>query len=122
MKRYHDVKLTDYEGNEREFVMTMATKNIVAFEQIYRELTGDNKATLFNSIEKLQQGDIAVIVSLVSASIHEKVNGIPAKYPFGYDRFDDEFNLLENVDVLMQGLDVVMKDLKINDRGVKKGK
>lgn len=122
MKRYVDVKIVNFEGNEVEYSMSLGTREIIFFEREFKSMSGDNNATLFNSLHLLEQGDLTFIIALVCSTLHEKNNGVINPQPIGFDKFDAEYNLFSNIDAIMKGLEVVMQDLQIKNRGSNKGK
>lgn len=122
MKRYVDVQLVNYEGETKEYSMSLGTREIIAFEREYKSMSGDNKATLFNSLHLLEQGDLTFIIALVCSTLHEKYNGVSNIQPIGFNKFDTEFSLFVNIETIMNALEIVLQDLQIPDRGNNKGK
>lgn len=121
MKTYKNVTLINYEGEAVEMSMCLGAREIMFFEKTYRELSGNKKATLFNSLELLNEGDMGVIISLISSTLHKQNKaGVATKQPLGIDEFDENFDIFKNIEVLMAALEVVMKDIQAD--GQKSGK
>ena len=116
MKKQVNVTLVDYEGNEMEFIQCLGAREILNFEDIYRELTGNDNATLFNSMDKIQRGDMKAILALSIATLH-KVNkqGVADKRPLTFEYFDDTFDLFENLPRMQEGFNTIFKDLKVKE-------
>lgn len=113
MKKYTDVKLINYENQEVVLSMSLGARETMSFQSIYRELT-NTKETLTQALAKLNDGDVDVILALASACLHSKhKNGVTSKQPIGFDKFDDEFPLFQNIDALMAGFEIVMGDLNV---------
>lgn len=116
MKKYFDIDLIDFDGVERPFKMCLGTREILAFEDVYQELTGDKKATLFNSMAKIQNGDLKAIIALSVATLHEvNKQGVMKKQTLTFNYFDDNFDLFENLPRIQEGFEVIFKDLKVKE-------
>lgn len=116
MKKYFDVNLINFEGEEVPFRMALATREIISFEEIYQELTGNKKATLFNSMDKIKSGDLKALIALSLATLH-KVNaqGVMDKRVMTFDEFDNNYDLFENLPRIQNGFEVIFKDLQVKE-------
>ena len=116
MKKYYDVDLINYDGQEVKFKMSLGTREILAFEEVYQELTGKDNVTLFNSMNKIKAGDLKAIIALSVATLHEvNQQGIVKKQPITFNYFDDNFDLFANLPRVQEGFEVIFKDLKIKE-------
>lgn len=113
MKKYAEVTLINYDGEEKLYTMCLGSRELIAFEDIYGELSGTEQ-TLFESMDKIKKGDLKSLMALASATLHETTpQGITKKQPLGFDKFDDEIPLMLNMSAIQEGFQQVMRDLQV---------
>ena len=123
MKKQLDTILVDFEGNEHQFVMQLGTREILKFDELIAEITGNEKANLFNSMQEIQNGDLKTVLALCLATL-KPVNrqGIMDKRGFTFSYFDDNFDLFTNLPRMQENLGVLFKDLQVKEDKADKGK
>lgn len=123
MKKQLDTVLVDFEGNEHQFVMQLGTREILKFDELIAEITGNEKANLFNSMQEIQNGDLKTVLALCLATL-KPVNrqGIMDKRGITFSYFDDNFDLFTNLPRMQENLGVLFKDLQVKEDKEDKGK
>ena len=123
MKKQLDTILVDFEGNEHQFVMQLGTREILKFDELIAEITGNEKANLFNSMQEIQNGDLKTVLALCLATL-KPVNrqGIIDKRGITFSYFDDNFDLFTNLPRMQENLGVLFKDLQVKEDKADKGK
>lgn len=123
MKKQLDTILVDFEGNEHQFVMQLGTREILKFDELIAEITGNEKANLFNSMQEIQNGDLKTVLALCLATL-KPVNrqGIMDKRGITFSYFDDNFDLFINLPRMQENLGVLFKDLQVKEDKEDKGK
>ena len=123
MKKQLDTILVDFEGNEHQFVMQLGTREILKFDELIAEITGNEKANLFNSMQEIQNGDLKTVLALCLATL-KPVNrqGIMDKRGITFSYFDDNFDLFTNLPRMQENLGVLFKDLQVKEDKADKGK
>ena len=117
MKRYVDIQLENYDGEMVQLQMSLGARELITTQRIYRDITGNKKATFTEILGLLSigdGGDLDVILALVCGSLHEiNKSGVVNPQPIGFKKFDDEYPLLKNLDKIMEGLKQVMEDVQV---------
>ena len=123
MKKQLDTILVDFEGNEHKFIMQLGTREILKFDELIAEITGNEKANLFNSMQEIQNGDLKTVLALCLATL-KPVNrqGIMDKRGITFSYFDDNFDLFTNLPRMQENLGVLFKDLQVKEDKADKGK
>ena len=123
MKKQLDTILVDFEGNEHQFVMQLGTREILKFDELIAEITGNEKANLFNSMQEIQNGDLKTVLALCLATL-KPVNrqGVMDKRGITFSYFDDNFDLFTNLPRMQENLGVLFKDLQVKEDKEDKGK
>ena len=123
MKKQLDTILVDFEGNEHQFVMQLGTREILKFDELIAEITGNEKANLFNSMQEIQNGDLKTVLALCLATL-KPVNrqGVMDKRGITFSYFDDNFDLFTNLPRMQENLGVLFKDLQVKEDKADKGK
>lgn len=123
MKKQLDTILVDFEGNEHQFIMQLGTREILKFDELIAEITGNEKANLFNSMQEIQNGDLKTVLALCLATL-KPVNrqGIMDKRGITFSYFDDNFDLFTNLPRMQENLGVLFKDLQVKEDREDKGK
>ena len=123
MKKQLDTILVDFEGNEHQFVMQLGTREILKFDELIAEITGNEKANLFNSMQEIQNGDLKTVLALCLATL-KPVNrqGIMDKRGITFSYFDDNFDLFTNLPRMQENLGILFKDLQVKEDKEDKGK
>ena len=123
MKKQLDTVLVDFEGNEHQFVMQLGTREILKFDELIAEITGNEKANLFNSMQEIQNGDLKTVLALCLATL-KPVNrqGVMDKRGITFSYFDDNFDLFANLPRMQENLGVLFKDLQVKEDKADKGK
>ena len=123
MKKQLDTILVDFEGNEHQFIMQLGTREILKFDELIAEITGNEKANLFNSMQEIQNGDLKTVLALCLATL-KPVNrqGIMDKRGITFSYFDDNFDLFTNLPRMQENLGVLFKDLQVKEDKADKGK
>ena len=114
MKKQLDVILIDFDGNEKQFVMQLGTREILHFDELIAEITGNEKANLFNSMDKINQGDLKTVLAICLATL-KPVNkqGVIDNRGITFSYFDDNFDLFTNLPKMQSNLEVLFKDLQV---------
>ena len=123
MKKQLDTILVDFDGNEHQFIMQLGTREILKFDELIAEITGNEKANLFNSMQEIQNGDLKTVLALCLATL-KPVNrqGIMDKRGITFSYFDDNFDLFTNLPRMQENLGILFKDLQVKEDKADKGK
>lgn len=123
MKKQLDTILIDFDGNEHQFIMQLGTREILKFDELIAEITGNEKANLFNSMQEIQNGDLKTVLALCLATL-KPVNrqGIMDKRGITFSYFDDNFDLFTNLPRMQENLGILFKDLQVKEDKADKGK
>ena len=123
MKKQLDTILVDFDGNEHQFIMQLGTREILKFDELIAEITGNEKANLFNSMQEIQNGDLKTVLALCLATL-KPVNrqGVMDKRGITFSYFDDNFDLFTNLPRMQENLGVLFKDLQVKEDKADKGK
>lgn len=123
MKKQLDTILVDFDGNEHQFIMQLGTREILKFDELIAEITGNEKANLFNSMQEIQNGDLKTVLALCLATL-KPVNhqGVMDKRGITFSYFDDNFDLFTNLPRMQENLGILFKDLQVKEDREDKGK
>ena len=118
MKTVKDIKLTNYDNEEKRFEMYIDARALMTFEKIYRLESGNKKATFINSLEDLQYCDMTLIACLMASTLRKEGK----KQPVGLDFIVENISPLENMQSFILALKECLVDLKIDEDKDDKGK